>query len=585
MSPSSLPDLLLQRASERPDDTAYTFVDFEIDPEGFAESITFSEAHRRALGVAEELRLCGSVGDRAAILAPQGLEYITAFMGALQAGFIAVPLPVPQFGIFDERVSAALRDCSPSVILTTSSSVDEVLKYRRPQNGCAETAVIEIDSLDLDSPREFDSVRVSPPTTAYLQYTSGSTRSPAGVEVSHQNVLTNVRQAFSAYFEDYGGSCPPDVTFISWLPFFHDMGLISAVFTPLFDGNPALLTSPAAFLQRPARWMQLLGRNGSSLSCAPNFAFDLAARRTSDADMAGLDLSNVKALVSGSERVHPATIKRFNERFEPWHLKPTAIRPSYGLAEATLYVATPPVTQTGTTVRFDSKHLAKGEATPCSSDVTGGIDLVTYGVPEVCIVRIVDPESSTENPPGTIGEIWVHGENVAMGYWKKPQVTERTFAAELVEPSAGTPKGPWLRTGDLGVMVNEELFIIGRLKDLLIVDGRNHYPDDIEATIQQVIAGRVAAIAVPNDRTEQLVAIVEIKRADDAQKLRTVKREIISAVGDVHNLRVADLVLVPPGSIPITTSGKTRRSACVERYRRDEFQRLDVSAGLLNEVG
>ena len=271
MTQSSLPGLLQERASRQPDATAYTFIDYEIDPAGFAESLTWAQVYRGALVVAEELRRCGEVGDRAAILAPEGLGYITAFLGALQAGFIAVPLPVPQFRVHDERVSAALRDCSPSVILTTSTAVDEVSKYACDENGCAGTSVIEVDSLDLYSARVFDAVGQSHPSTAYLQYTSGSTRTPAGVIVSHRNVIANLEQAAVVYFEDYGNTPPPGLRWVSWLPFHHDMGLFFTLFIPIYAGNPISFITPVAFLQRPARWMQLLGKTGLSYSCAPKF--------------------------------------------------------------------------------------------------------------------------------------------------------------------------------------------------------------------------------------------------------------------------------------------------------------------------
>jgi long chain fatty acid CoA FadD26 len=586
---SSLPALLKERASRQPDATAYTFIDYEVDPAGVAESITWSQANRRALGVAEELSLCGSVGDRAAIMAPQGLDYIVAFLGALQAGFIAVPLPAPQFRVHDERVSSALRDCSPSVILTTSCVVEEVTKYLPDENGRPRTAVIEVDSLDRDCPRKLDTVCYSHPTRAYLQYTSGSTRQPAGVIVSHRNVIANLEQAAAVYFEEYGNVPPSGLRLVSWLPFHHDMGLFFMIFSPMFSGTPIVFMTPIAFLQRPARWIQLLAKSGLSFSCAPNFAFDLAVRRTSDDDMAGLDLGDVLAISNGAERVWPATIKRFNQRFARFNLKDTAIRPSYGLAEATLWVATPRMGHRVKTVRFDLEHLSVGDATRRAKGDEGGTDLVSYGAPRMSTVRIVDPETKRENPPGTIGEIWVQGDNVARGYWQKPVETDGTFDARIVAPSAGTPATSWLRTGDLGVIFEGELFILGRLKDVLIVDGRNHYPDDIEATIHEITGGRVAAISVSGDSTERLVVIVELDErnrsdADYPLKLRAVKREIISAISTSHGLRLADLVLVAPGSIPLTTSGKVRRSTCAECYTNDAFKRLDVSAALLAET-
>jgi long chain fatty acid CoA FadD26 len=357
------------------------------------------------------------------------------------------------------------------------------------------------------------------------------------------------------------------------------MGLLNGVVGPVLSGVPAVLTSPVAFLQKPARWMQLLASNGAPFSGGPNFAFELVVRRTSDEDMAGLDLGHVQVVLDGSERVHAATIRRFLDRFSRFNFPERALRPSYGLAEAMVYVASsagrPP-----TDVRFDYEKLSTGYATRCGSEAAG-TELVSHGAPRACTVRIVDPETCIENPAGKVGEIWVHGDNVADGYWRNRQLSERTFGAMLVDPSAGTPQGAWLRTGDLGVISEGELFIIGRIKDLLIVDGRNHYPDDVEATIQEITGGRVAAISVPNHQSEQLVAVVELKKRGSSDqeildRLHTIKREVDSAISKSHGLRLADLVLVEPGAIPITTSGKIRRSTCAERYRRDEFARLDM---------
>lgn len=579
---SSVLGSLAEQAARQPDVTAFTFIDYELDPAGFVETLTWAQTHRRVHNLARELKSCGSPGDRAAILAPQGLEYIVALLGAIQAGLIAVPLSVPQHGQHDERIASVLHDCAPTVILTTSAAVGEVTKSASEGNGSAAPSIVEVDSLDLDSAGDLDPLPPPGPGAAYLQYTSGSTRRPAGVVVSQKNVVANLGQAFSDYFTNTGNEPPPGAVFVSWLPFFHDMGLIVGICAPIISGRSAVLFSPMGFLQRPARWMQLLATNPKAFSAAPNFAFELAARRTSDDDLAGLDLSDVLGIVSGSERIHPATITRFNERFAGFNLKDTVIRPSYGLAEATLYVATPELGHPPRTVRFDYERLSAGSAQPCGSHTEGGTDLISYGVPRTSTVRIVDPETRKENPSGTVGEIWVHGDNVAMGYWRNPRQSELTFGAQLESPSPGTPEGPWLRTGDLGVIHDGQLFIVGRIKDLVIVDGRNHYPDDIEGTIQEITGGRAAAISIPADRTERLIAIVEIKKRGGAQEdgsviLRTVKREVTSAISKSHGVRVADLVLVPPGSIPITTSGKVRRSACAERYRLDEFTRLDVS--------
>lgn len=571
--------LLHERASLQPDDIAFTFIDYEQDWAGVAESLTWSRLYRQMLNVSVALRRNGSTGDRALILAPQGLDYIVAFFGALQAGRIAVPLSVPQGGVSDERVSAVLRDASPSVILTTSPVVDAVANHIGSHSAISAPSVVEVDRLDLDTPIRFAAPTDDRPSTAYLQYTSGSTRQPAGVMMSHRNVVANFRQLMADYFSDYGMVAPPDTTIVSWLPFYHDMGLYLGLCGPVLTGFRAVLASPVGFLQRPARWMQLLANNGRTYSAAPNFAFELAVRRTSDEDMAGLDLSDVLVIITGSERVHPATLRRFARRFAPFHLREGVIRPSYGLAEATVYAATRQGARPPTIVRFESEKLTAGKAERCDGD--RGTALVSYGRPQSPDIRIVDPETRIECPAETVGEIWVHGDNVAMGYWGKPRETEETFAGRLESPSAGTPDGLWLKTGDLGFFSDDELFVIGRIKDLLIIYGRNHAPDDIEATVQEITHGRCAAIAVPDQGTEKLVLIVEVKERGESHQevvdnLSDIKREVTSAISNSHGLSVADLVLVSPGAIPITTSGKVRRASCVEHYRNRQFTRIDA---------
>ncbi len=575
----SISAALREQARQRPDATAFTFVDYEVDPAGYSRRLTWCQLHRRVQVVAAELASCGSPGDRAAILAPQGLEYIAGVLGAMEAGFIAVPLSVPLFGTHDERVSAVLRDSSPAAILTTSAVVNDVVSCADGLPG-AVPAVIEVDALDLDTPADFGPTNTSQIQTALLQYTSGSTRQPAAVVVTHSNVIANLDQVVADYFEDNGGVLPPGLTMVSWLPFYHDMGLLLGILAPVLRGVPAVLTSPTAFLQKPARWMQMLA-GSRSFSAAPNFAFELAVWRTSDDDMAGVDLGSVHTILSGSERIHATTIRRFTERFSRYNLPDTALKPSYGLAEAMVYVASSNPGRPPTTLRFDYEKLTAGHAQRCGDEQPGS-ELVSQGTPRACAVRIVDPETCIENPAGRVGEIWVHGDNVAAGYWRNPQLSKQTFGGRLVDPSPSTPQGPWLRTGDLGVISEGELFIIGRIKDLLVIDGRNHYPDDIEATIQEITRGRVAAICLPEGHSEQLVTIVELKKRGSSEeevrdKLNAVKREVTSAISKSHGLRVADLVLVPPGSIPITTSGKVRRSTCTEQYRLDQFSRLDIT--------
>ncbi|MDW5609953.1 MULTISPECIES: AMP-binding protein [Mycolicibacterium] len=575
MAPSeaTIPAVLADRAQQQPNDIAYTFVDYEADPAGISESLTWSEVHERVQIVAEKLSKIGSPGDRAVILAPQSLEYVIGFLGAIQAGFIAVPLSMPQTRHHDERVTGAMKDSTPVVVLTTSAVVDEVRKYGQADPKARPPKFLEVDTLDFDSPPK-PAPQVPLPKTAYLQYTSGSTRQPAGVVVTHKNVIVNLEQLLTDYYEACPGGAPEDTTVVTWLPFYHDMGLIVGVFIPMMLGRPAVQMSPVAFMQKPARWMQQLGSHPSAFTAAPNFAFELAVKRTTDEDLAGKDLSTVKVMINGAERVHGATVRRFNERFAAFGLADSAMRPSYGLAEATVYVVASAGGRPPTAVRFDYEKLAAGHAERCDDD--GGAELIGCGVPRSTTVRVVDPDSLVENPAGKIGEVWLHGDHVAAGYWHNPKLSE-LFAAQLGEPSAGTPKGPWLRTGDLGVMFDDELYIIGRIKDLLIVDGRNHYPDDIEATVAEFTGGRVAAISVPDEASEKLIVIAELKKQADPALLESVKQQVTAAISQTHSVRLSDFALVAPGSLPLTTSGKVRRASCVELYRNDKFSRLDAT--------
>jgi fatty acid CoA ligase FadD28 len=437
--------------------------------------------------------------------------------------------------------------------------------------------VVEVDMLDLDTPRSFEGPERRT-GAAYLQYTSGSTRQPAGVVVSHRNLVTNFGHVLNDYFAPFGRQVPPDTTVVSWVPLYHNMGLFLGLCAPILSGIGTVLTSPVAFLQRPARWLQLLATNPRSFSPAPNFAFELTRRMTTDDDMAGLDLGNLLGIVCGGERIHANTIRAFTDRFARFNLPESAILPSYGLAEATVYVATRGPGAPPRIVHFDTNRLAEGRAILCGDGE--GIASVSYGSPRMPMVRIVDPDTASECAPGTVGEIWAHGDNISAGYWRRPDQTAQTFGANLADPSAGTPATSWLRTGDLGVIVDGELFIMGRIKDLVIVDGRNHHPDDIEATIRAATGCRSAAISVPADDTERLVAVIELEPPagdDAATTLRVLKRDVMTAIAKAHGLRAADLVLVAPFSIPITAGGKIRRSACAQRYLAGGFTRLDGS--------
>jgi fatty acid CoA ligase FadD21 len=574
----SILSILHGRASLRPDEVAFTFTDYVHDPAGVSDSLTWSQLSRRTLNAARELSLHASVGDRAVILAPHSLDYIAAFLGSMQAGLIAVPLPLPHRGSSHDRLSAVFDDTSPSVVLTTSAVADDIAEYLHRARMDAVPKIIEIDSMNLDVDGGPSFSTADFPSTAYLQYSSGSTRLPTGVMISHRNLQVNFEQLMRSYFAE-AHIDTTDATFVSWLPFYHDMGLVLGVCAPILSGYRAALTSPIAFLERPARWIRALAENSPAFSAAPNFAFDLAARKTTDSDLAGLDLGGVLGIINGAERVEPATLERFADRFAHFNFRDHMLRPSYGLAEATVFVASGTWSDSSEVVHFDVDELSAGRAQRCAAGA--GSALVRYKLPQSPMVRIVDVDTNRQCSQDVVGEIWVHGDNVAAGYWSRPPDEQRCFGATLVDASPGTADGPWLRTGDLGFISDGELFIVGRIKDLVIIRGRNHYPEDIEATVQGITGGRVAAISVPVNSTEKLVTVIEVKKRGNSTVeamhwLSGVKSDITSAISNAHGLNVGDLVLVPPGSIPTTTSGKIRRAACVEQYRQDQFIRLDA---------
>lgn len=568
MPNASILTVLRDRAGDTPDGLAFTFTDYDRDPEGVVETLTWGQLYRRTLNLADEISQHGAPGERALIIAPQGLPYIVAFLGAMQAGFIAVPLSAPVPGSHDERTSAVVADTSPAVVLTTAALFDVATGY--VDDGAAMTAVVSVDTLDLDG-REPTATDISDgPDIAYLQYTSGSTRAPAGVMISHRNLIANFDQLMPDYLMQHGGAFPPGGALVSWLPFYHDMGLMLGVAAPILAGVEADLMSPIAFLTRPARWLRAMARHRVVVSGGPNFALDLAARRTTDEELAGLDLSVIDSIICGAERVQPPTVTRFLERFAPFGFAPEALMPSYGLAEATVFVASGGKGRVPEVIEFDVDELARGAAVRRP----GGTPLIRYGVAVSPSLLIVDADTGRPCPEGTVGEIWTHGDNVSAGYWRKPDLTGTGFGATLVDGPPDLPATDWLRTGDRGFISEGDLFIVGRIKDMLIVRGRNHYSEDIEETVRGLTRGRVAAIAVADDQSEQLVTVVELKNRD--QPFDELKTEVTAAISRSHGVQVADIVLVDPGSIPTTTSGKIRRSACVEQYRQGQFVRLDA---------
>jgi fatty acid CoA ligase FadD32 len=582
-------------ARVRGDQLAYRFLDFSTERDGVAKDISWSEFGARNRAVGARLQQVTQPGDRVAILCPQTLDYLTAFFGTLYAGRIAVPLFDPAEPGHVGRLHAVLDDCSPSAILTTSDSAEGVRKFFRSRPAKERPRVIAVDAVPDDVATTWEQIPAGPETVAYLQYTSGSTRTPTGVEITHLNLPTNCVQVIHA-LEGQDGDRG-----VSWLPFFHDMGLITTLLSTLVGYRFTFMT-PAAFVRRPSRWIRELarkeGETGGVFSAAPNFAFEHAALRGLPKDgEPPLDLSNVKAILNGSEPVSAASIRKFNEAFGPYGFQEKAIKPSYGLAEATLFVSTTSMEEAPTIIHVDREKLNNGHFAEVAADAQNGVAQAssgTIGVSEWAI--IVDPDTATELPDGQIGEVWLHGNNMGAGYWNREEETHETFRNILksrTDPSraGGVPDdGAWVRTGDYGTYHHDHLYITGRVKDLVIVDGRNHYPQDLEYSAQEssraLRTGYVAAFSVPtnqlsaavfddphaglkydaDDSSEQLVIVAE--RAAGAHKLdyQPIADDIRAAIAVRHGVTVRDVLLVQAGSVPRTSSGKIGRRACRAAY-------------------
>lgn len=551
-------------AKDFPDDRAYTFVDYMTDPDGVATDVTWGELDRRARSIAAEIRRATGPGARVALLAPQDPHYVTGFLGAMYARVIGVPLFSPDLPGHGDRLLAVYRDAEPDAVVTTSAALPHVEAFLAGDAVRAPAEIIVAD--EVAGTLDWTPEPTDPGDVAYLQYTSGSTRTPAGVIITHGNFAANAEQLWRTF-----DGIPRESSGVNWLPVFHDMGLVTTVALPLVYGNPGVIMDPVAFVMRPVRWLELLSGQRHAFTGGPNFAYEYLTAQVTEEEKRNLDLSGVQVFMNGAEPIRESTLRGFYEAFQDCGLRPEAQVCAYGLAEATVYVSASSRFREPTRVAFDHERLRRGVAEPCAAGAPGAIQLIACGSPYGQHVVIADPETGTLLADGRVGEIWVHGPNVAAGYWGRPEATKETFEAEL-QDSGDLPRRPWLRTGDLGVVHGGELFVTGRIKDLVIVDGRNHYPQDIEYTVsgahKAVRREYTCAVSVDAGGAEGLVVIAERNRRVPIALLDTgeVAQAVRTAVNKQHDLRVHDFVLIEPGGLLRTSSGKIARSACRRAY-------------------
>jgi acyl-CoA synthetase (AMP-forming)/AMP-acid ligase II len=574
---STLVEALRWRALQHPEQRIYSYL---IDGEREGQHLTFAALDRQARVIAALLQRSHASGQRALLLYPTGLEFIAAFFGCLYAGVIAVPVPSPNpaqphRGL--SRLSAIADDAEPTIGLTTSSILAKVEVPFSEVSALRTMRWIATDCTSSSLADDWQEPLTNDNSLALLQYTSGSTTTPRGVMVSHRNLIHN-STSISRAFE-----VTPDTVSVTWLPAFHDMGLTNGIIQPLLNGRQCYLMSPQSFLQRPLRWLQAISRYRASISGGPNFAYELCARRITPEQCGTLDLSSWTAAYNGAEPIRAETLSLFSATFATCGFQPRFLYPCYGLAEATLLVSGGRLGDEPTMYASDSAELERNRVLPASQSSRNARILVGCGsaIPGSRIV-IVDPESKKLCPPDVIGEIWVAGPSVAEGYWNRDEETAYTFHAYLSD----SDDGPFLRTGDLGFVQDGELFVTGRLKDLIIIDGRNVYPHDIEKTAERshsaIRPGCCAAFSIDLPE-ERLIVAAELDRRyhslfrQSSKKpllhartpfceIDDVVRVIRRAVAEEHDVRAHSVVLLKAGSLPRTPSGKLQRHVCRSSY-------------------
>lgn len=556
--PATLVELLRLRAEHHGNDSAFSYA---VDGEQELEELTYGQLDTRARAVAARLQQSGLTGSRAILLYPSGLEFLEAFFGCLYAGVIAVPAYPPRRNRNAGRIEQVVRDAEASVVLSTTHALERTDRVVDADTALRNLPWWATDTLPSSDANAWRAGRVESSDIAFLQYTSGSTGDPKGVMLSHRNLMQNVA-VIQAGFETTSNDRA-----VFWLPLYHDMGLIGGILEPLYARIPCTLMSPAHFLQQPLRWLKMIENTRATISGGPNFAYDLCVDRITDEQASELDLRCWDLAFNGAEPVRAETLSRFADKFARSGFRRDAFYPCYGLAESTLLVAGGQRSSNPLTRTVDSKRLQEGDVV--SPDTTGEITTTQQLV--LCgralldqDARVVNPATHEECKLGEVGEIWVAGGSVADGYWRRPQLSRDVFAAEI----AGEEKR-FLRTGDLGFFDEAGLYVSGRMKDVIVIRGANHYPQDIEqtaASIDELTESlRVAAFGADGEKDEELVIVQEIHRAQRPRAYE-IEHAIKKRVVEVHDIVPAQVVLVASNSLPKTSSGKLQRYACRQAY-------------------
>lgn len=559
---NTLIELLRGRATQQPDRHAYTFL---IDGKKESQPLTYGELDRQARAIAATLQQYQARGERALLLFPQGLEVIAAFCGSLYAGVIAIPVPPPESGRLKRtlpRLRAIVKDANATIALTTAGILELIGNVKDEFPEFEQMHWIDTATVDLELAEQWQDPQVSKDDLAYLQYTSGSTSTPKGVMLSHFNLMHhchNLQQA-CGYNAD-------SVT-VTWMPYFHDYGLVEGMMVALYNGHPCYIMSPFSFIKRPLQWLRNLTKYKGTHSQAPNFAYDLCIRRVKPKQIEELDLSNWQAAGNAAEPINPQVMADFVETFSSCGFRWEAFAPSYGLAENTLLATTKPKGTKPVFLTVETVAMERNKVVVADTELRNGVRTIPGCGKKVCNtdIAIVHPDRLTRCADDEVGEIWIKDPSVAQGYWQNPAATAATFKAYLQD----TKEGPYLRTGDLGFIHDGELYITGRIKDLIIIRGTNHYPQDIEWSVQKLHPALRpdygAAFSIQDKGEEKLVVVQEIERRVGELDTEQIIADIRQEIAEQHEIQLYGVVLAKSGNILKTASGKIQRRACKEKF-------------------
>lgn len=578
---ATLVDILQIRAQEQPHQTIYNFL---ADGETEEISLTYGQLEQKAKAIAAHLQTVCSPQDRVLLLFPAGLDYITAFFGCLYAGVIAIPAYPPRPNRSLGRIQNILQNAQTNLALTSSETLNSLSRQLEVTPELQNLHWITTDTLNLNLERNWHPPHISEDDIAFLQYTSGSTAEPKGVKIAYRNLLHNleaIHRCFRHSEQSRG---------VIWLPPYHDMGLIGGVLQPLFGDFSVTLMSPLMFLQNPLRWLKAISNYQATTSGGPNFAYDLCVRKFKPEQLTGLDLSSWQVAFNGAEPINHETLSKFAETFAPYGFDYSAFYPCYGMAEATLIISGGSKNTAVVTKTVQGRALQENKIIDAHPHESYPHTLVSCGRSLANQkIAIANPETLVSCKPGEVGEIWVSGSSIAKGYWRQPEITEATFDAYLKD----TQEGPFLRTGDLGFLDQGELFFTGRLKDMIVIKGRNHYPQDIEKTVEQTTSwirpGCVASFSIDLQGEEKLIVLAEVERRYWSSKRnggKSSSQEMIDVkeltqllrreVAKNHDLQVYASLLLKPGSLPKTSSGKIQRHACRIEFIANTYEGLPV---------